>query len=100
MPHFLRRFATTALRPEIVRRAAVTSLIIGTVLAAINHGLEIISFDVGLGRLLRIGLTYAVPYCVSTYAATMQELRHRTSNPASGDAAAREASPAAAQFRS
>ena len=73
-----RRFLATALRPEIIRRACVTSLIVGTLLAAINHGFEILALNIDAARLSRIALTYAVPYCVSTYAATMQELRHQS----------------------
>jgi hypothetical protein len=73
----LARFLSTAGRKEIVTRAIMTSLIVGTLLAAINHGAEILALDVGPVRLFRIVLTYVVPYCVSTYAATMQELRSR-----------------------
>jgi hypothetical protein len=67
----------TAFRKEIVKRALMTAAVVGTVLAAINHGPEIMTLDVNGRRLWQIGLTYFVPYCVSTYAATMQELRHR-----------------------
>ncbi len=77
MPPSVRRFASTAFRPEIVRRACLTALVVGTLLAAINHGAEVLALDVDGARALRIALTYAVPYCVSTFAATMQELRHR-----------------------
>jgi hypothetical protein len=73
----VRQFLRTAFRREIVRRAIRTSLIVGSILAVINHGAEIASLDVDLRRLFRIGLTYVVPYCVSTYATTMQELRPR-----------------------
>jgi hypothetical protein len=70
------RFLAVALRPEIVGRATGTAAVIGTVLAAINHGPELLGLQVGARRALQIGLTYLVPYCVATYAATMQELRH------------------------
>ncbi len=73
----MRRFLATAFRAEIIRRACLTSLIVGTLLAAINHGVEIVSLNVDAVRGLRIGLTYVVPYCVATYAATMQELSHK-----------------------
>lgn len=79
---FFRAFTQTALRREIVRRAIVTSLAVGTILAAINHGLEIAKLDVNADRLFRICLTYLVPYCVATYSATMQELRPRTAEAA------------------
>ncbi len=73
----VRQFLRTALRREIVARAVRTSLVVGTILAAINHGPEIITLEVDARRLFRIGLTYGVPYCVSTYSAVMQELRPR-----------------------
>ena len=72
-----RRFFATALRPEIIRRGCVTALVVGTLLAGINHGFEILALNIDFARLCRIGLTFMVPYCVSTYAATMQELRHQ-----------------------
>jgi hypothetical protein len=52
---------------SVVRRATVVALIVGTILVAINHGDAILRGDLGAGRLLRIALTVAVPYCVSTY---------------------------------
>lgn len=73
----LHNFLTTACRKEIVKRALMTAAIVGTLLAAINHGAEILAMDVSPLRAFRIVLTYVVPYCVSTYAATMQELRSR-----------------------
>jgi ABC-type spermidine/putrescine transport system permease subunit II len=73
----LRRFLRTAIRREIIRRAVLTALVVGTILAAINHGLEIVTLNVDPTRLLRICLTYVVPYCVSTCSAAMQELRPR-----------------------
>ncbi len=85
--HFLALFLRTALRREIVRRAIFTSLVVGTILAAINHGLEIVKLDIDADRLLRICLTYLVPYCVATYSATMQELRHRAAAAAPSDTA-------------
>jgi hypothetical protein len=75
----MRAFVRNALRPEIFRRSLLTSLVVGSILAAINHGIEIVKLDVDLSRLLRISLTYIVPYCVATYSATMQELRPRVS---------------------
>jgi hypothetical protein len=69
-----RRFLATAMRCDIVRRAICTSALVGTILAAINHGPHIVALSLTGRQLLQIGLTYLVPYFVSTYAATMQEL--------------------------
>ncbi|PTX74516.1 nitrate/nitrite transporter NrtS [Sulfitobacter mediterraneus] len=48
-------------------KAAVTALIVGTLLTAINHGDVLLA-----GRfppLLKVLLTYCVPYCVTTWGA-------------------------------
>lgn len=50
----------------IVRRALGTALIVGTILTAINQGHLLLAGEVSAPLLLRIGLTYLVPYCVST----------------------------------
>ncbi len=59
-------FALAASGP-VVMRASKLSIIVGTVLALINHGPGIASFSLSSGNLLQIALTYLVPYCVSTY---------------------------------
>ena len=50
----------------IVRRALVTALIVGTILTIINQGNHLLAGEISWPLLLRIGLTYLVPYCVST----------------------------------
>jgi hypothetical protein len=40
---------------------------VGSILVIINHGDAIVRGDLSAGRLLRIALTIAVPYCVSIY---------------------------------
>jgi hypothetical protein len=51
------------------KKAFLTALVVGTILTAINHG------DVILGgsapSLLKVALTYCVPYCVTTWGAMM-----------------------------
>jgi len=56
-----------AFERAVVRRALVCVVVVGAVLITINHGDAIISGDVTLARLARIGLTLVVPYCVSTF---------------------------------
>jgi hypothetical protein len=51
----------------VVQRATVVALVVGSILVIINHCDAIVRGDLSAGRLLRIGLTIAVPYCVSTY---------------------------------
>lgn len=48
-------------------KAAVTALVVGTLLTAINHGDTILAGQ--SPPLLKILLTYCVPYCVTTWGA-------------------------------
>ena len=52
------------------KRSFFLALIVGTVLNLINHG-EIL-FGGGKLNLIKIFLTYAVPYCVATYGAAVK----------------------------
>ena len=55
-----------ATEPRIVRRALKYSLDVGAVLITINHGDAILRGEISMARLLRMLLTMAVPYCMST----------------------------------
>jgi len=55
----------------VVKRATRIALIVGTILAVINHGHRLINLDVDLSMLLRISLTFCVPYAVSTYSSVL-----------------------------
>lgn len=57
----------TARRPEIVRRALRIATIVGTVLIAINYTDRILADAVSSLDWFKMGVTYLVPYCVSTY---------------------------------
>jgi len=49
------------------KKAFLTALVVGTILTAINHGAGIL-----IGNwppLLKVALTYCVPYCVTTWGA-------------------------------
>jgi hypothetical protein len=58
------RLATS--RP-VVHRALAYAVVVGTILIAINHGDALLQADLPAGRLLRMGLTFMVPYLVSTF---------------------------------
>ncbi|CAH0990862.1 hypothetical protein SIN8267_00962 [Sinobacterium norvegicum] len=62
-------FIQLAIRPRVVSTALKLSLLVGTVLAIINHGPAMLQFTLGSDNFLQIALTYLVPYCVSTYSA-------------------------------
>lgn len=50
----------------VIKRAALTALIVGTILIAINHGDALLKGQVDATRLFKIILTIFVPYLVST----------------------------------
>lgn len=53
----------------LLRRSAQTSLVIGTILTAINHGVILLRGSPPLTLLWEIPLTYVVPFCVATWGA-------------------------------
>ena len=80
MPLHEERWIAIATSRSVVRRATVVALIVGSMLVAINHGDAILRGDLSVARLLRIALTVAVPYCVSTYS-SVSALRASTRQP-------------------
>ena len=63
----MKRWLRAAARPDVVRRSVKVCLIVGTLLVLINYsdramGGELTRFDY-----VKMLLTYAVPYCVSTW---------------------------------
>lgn len=66
----------TATHPDIVRRSLKVGLVVGTILAAINHGDRIIAMNLDLASGCKIILTYLVPYCVSTWASVQTARGH------------------------
>lgn len=62
----LQAWFKAALRPGIVRNAAITAAIVGPILTAINQGDRLIAGD-GLDW-IKVVLTFAVPYLVATVA--------------------------------
>ncbi len=81
----VRHFLATSRRREIVWRALRMAALVGTVLALINHGPTLLAGTMDAGHWLQVGLTYVVPYCVSTYAATKQEMRHQAGRTIDGE---------------
>jgi hypothetical protein len=75
--HTLRNWLLLALSTSVRRRALLTAALIGTLLALINHGSELISGQMTRAQWLRVALTYLVPYCVATWSSvqTMRQLQ-------------------------
>ena len=57
----------TAVRPDVVQRALRVAILVGTILALINHGDSILAMTADTLVIAKILLTYFVPYCVSTW---------------------------------
>ena len=73
-PIFLRPVMLTAIK---------VALVVGTVLALINHGPALLALELSRQQILQIALTYLVPYCVSTYSSVkvLQNQIARTDHP-------------------
>jgi len=56
-----------ATSPSVVRRALVMAAVVGALLVTINHGDALLRGELDATRVLKMGLTLLVPYCVSTY---------------------------------
>ena len=65
-----------AQRGDIQRRAIKVGLLVGTLLALINHGDRLLAMDLDTEAISRILLTYLVPYSVSTWS-SVQTARDR-----------------------
>ncbi len=74
----LQTWLRLAFHPATARRARITSLIVGTILVAINHGPALVAGHLTGERLFQIFLTFLVPYTVSTVSsvATRYEMRY------------------------
>jgi hypothetical protein len=57
----------------IPKRSVLVAVVVGTILNLINQGDAL--FRGGHVDLLKLALTYAVPYCVATYGAVSYRLR-------------------------
>lgn len=67
----------TARQPDIVARSTKVALIIGTILAVINQGDVLLDGAPGAMTIVKIVMTYCVPYAVSTYA-SVEAVRNET----------------------
>jgi hypothetical protein len=53
--------------PRVISLALRVALVIGTILNLINHYDLLLGVPLSGGTLIQVGLTYVVPYCVSTH---------------------------------
>jgi hypothetical protein len=64
-----------AFQRTVYVRAIKVALVVGTILALINHGDTLLQGALSAKALFQITLTYLVPYAVSTYA-NVEEIRN------------------------
>lgn len=79
-------FFRALMDPVAVKRALQVGAVVGTILVAINHGDAILKGE--MPSILKMMLTYCVPYCVSSYSTAMfmVELSRKSASIASGAA--------------
>ena len=61
------KWCAVALRADVVRRSAIVSLVVGTLLTLINQLDTILTQGIDARVFFKVLLTYCVPYCVATY---------------------------------
>jgi hypothetical protein len=70
MQHFLiniRSFFVYCAERDTILRSIKTALVIGTILAIINHGQQLLSGHFSLNWIIPMLITYLVPFSVATY---------------------------------
>ncbi len=77
----MREFIELCFSRRIIRRASVTTLVVGGILIFINHGDALLSGQVDTNRLFKIVLTMFVPYIVSTVSSASTMLNMRGDQP-------------------
>lgn len=58
-------------KPPVLKRAAVMAIVVGCVIAVVNHGDKIASNEMTAPDWIRVGITFLVPYTVSTLSSVL-----------------------------
>ena len=74
----LRRFVHHLFRRETVVRAAKVAAIVGPILTVINQYDVLLSLDFSLRLMAKIGLTFLVPYSVSSFSSARAYMDNET----------------------
>jgi len=74
----MKGWLSVAWEASVRKRALKVALVVGSILAVINHGDVVVSGQATAAVWIKIVLTFLVPYCVATYA-SVQALRARGS---------------------
>ena len=77
MPGPIKAWLQTAIEASVRKRALKVALLVGSILAVINHGDALITGSATATVWVKIVLTFVVPYCVATFA-SVQAIRQRS----------------------
>ncbi len=80
----MRSFIRHCMRRRNLLRASQLSLIVGSILGAINHYDMFLSGEFVRRRLLQFAVTYLIPFCVSLYSSAMTGRHHEASTKEKG----------------
>jgi len=72
----MRGWLAIAFEASVRKRAIKVAMLVGSILAVINHGDALLSGDASAMVWIKIVLTFVVPYCVATFA-SVQAIRQR-----------------------
>ena len=70
----MKLFFQQARRPSTIKRALRVALVITPILTVFNHYQEIMALRLDFHFWIQVGLTFVVPYSVSTYSSAMTAL--------------------------
>jgi hypothetical protein len=70
----MRAWLACAVEASVRKRALKVALLVGSILAVINHGDAVITGSATTAIWVKIVLTFLVPYCVATFA-SVQAMR-------------------------
>lgn len=74
-----RGFFEIAFQKSVMSRAAKIAAVVGVILGILNHGDRVVTGHFDLVMMLKIFLTFLVPYCVSTYTSVLAVRERRKS---------------------
>jgi len=73
--YVMSKFMKVAMQAEVFRTAVKVALVVGTILALINHSSAIFNLTLSAQNIFQIILSYFVPYGVSTYSSVKTILK-------------------------
>jgi len=75
----MKAWLTVAWEASVRKRALKVALVVGTILAVVNHADVVLAGQATTTVWIKIALTFLVPYCVATFA-SVQSIRQQRMN--------------------